>query len=55
MSVTFAVKLFLGVLSLLKAENKPVEPEQGNSCEGKAIFFTYHLSISFSLFPKFIN
>jgi hypothetical protein len=39
----------------LSAEIKPVEPEQGNSCEGKVTsFFGYSLlSVAFFLFPFF--
>jgi hypothetical protein len=36
------------------AEIKPVEPEQGNSCEGKVALFIYSpLSVALFLFPFF--
>ena len=36
------------------AELIPVEPEQGNSCEGKVYIFVGHFRFSYSLFP-FVN
>ncbi len=45
-----------GVLSFnQKAENRPVEPEQGNACEGKVTTLPHStlLQRNFSLFPIF--
>jgi hypothetical protein len=40
---------------LPKAEIKPVEPEQGNSCEGKVSVFFIALSCLHFPVPKFFN